>query len=187
MNSTTHLDAACLLDYYLGDSTMSDHETEEHLFVCTECGALLDSIHRVGVAIVELVRTGEVGSGATTALLNRMSRDRLNLRHYILEPGATVACTVATDDHFLVGRFILPDGALGRIDLRVVDAGGIELTRIDDITVDAQRREAIIFLPAQPIQEEASGVTQYVLVSPGSEGDVELARYSIDHTSPREV
>ena len=187
MSAAAHVDAARLLDYYLGGPNQGDDAVEEHLFDCAECSAVVDDIHRMAAAVVGLVRAGELSSGGTTALLNRMSRDRLNVRHYAIEPGETVACTVAADDDFMAGRFALPDGEFSRIDMRILDAQGQELFRVDDIVIDARQREAIMFIPARPVQHEGSGVTHYVLVAPDQDGERELARYSMDHTSLRDA
>lgn len=181
--SAGHIGQAGLLDYYLGDAEGPDVEVEEHLFECAKCGAALDEIHRMGAAVVALLRSGEVGSGATTALLNRMSRDRLNVRHYVIEPGEVVACTVSKDDHFMAGRFVLPDGDFERIDMRILDGSFQEMMRVDDIIVDARYRHAVMFIPARPVQSEASAITHYVLVVPNENGDREIGRYSMDHTA----
>lgn len=188
MTTATHLSSARLLDYYLGDGSLGEAseaavEVEEHLFDCAECAATLDAIERTAALIVDLVRSGELSSGATTALLNRMSRDRLNVRHYTILPGEIVACTVALDDHFMAGRFVLPEGDFERIDMRVLDGTYNELMRVEDIVIDARYRHALLFIPARPVQSEASGVTHYVLVAPAEHGEREIARYSMDHAA----
>lgn len=186
MTTATHLSGARLLDYYLGEPLPPEvHGLEEHLFACAECGDALDAVHRSASAVVAMVRAGELSASGTTALLNRMSRDRLNVRHYTMLPGETVACTVALDDDFMAGRFVLPEGTFERIDMRVLDAGLNELMRIDDIVVDARYRHAILFIPARPVHEEASGITHYALVVPAQSGDREIARYSMDHAALR--
>lgn len=190
MSSLAHHDLGRLLDYYLGDASMKEaDDVEEHLFSCDECSSKLDEIHRTASAIVALVRRGDLSSGATTALLNRMSRDRLNMRHYTIEPGETVACTVGKDDDFMVGHLVLPAGDFQRIDMRVLDSRDNEMMRVPDIVVDARARHAIIFIPARPVQSEDSGVTHYVLVVPHmgmGGGERELGRYSMDHTALRD-
>jgi len=146
---------------------------------------VLDSIHRTASAVVLAVRNGEVGSGATTGLLNRMSRDRLNVRHYTIEPGEVVPCTVGATDDFMAGRFVLPEGKgnFERIDMLMLDSSEHEMMRVNDIVIDARSRHAVIFMPARPVQSEDSGTTHYVLVTPSGE---EIGRYSMAHTAMRE-
>jgi hypothetical protein len=174
-----------LLDYYLGELSSEEaaEELEEHLFTCEACSSKLDAIHRMAASIVALVRRGEVSSGGTTALLNRMARDRLNLRHYIIQPGETVACTVGKDDDFMVGHFVLPQ-VEKRIDMRVLDASDNEMMRVDDIVIDVRAQHAIMFIPSRPVQTEESAVWHYVLVG---EDEREVGRYSMDHTALREA
>lgn len=180
MSSEQHVKAR-LLDYYLGDPATDD--LEEHLFECGECAAALERIHRTATAIVLAVREAALGSGATTALLNRMSRDRLNVRHYTILPGETVACSVAPNDDFMAGRLVLPDGDFERIDMRVLDASAQELMRVDDVVVDARHRQVILFIPAQPVLSEGSATTHYVLVAPSASGEREIGRYSMAHSA----
>jgi hypothetical protein len=119
--------------------------------------------------------------------VNRMSRDRVNLRQYIVAPGETVACTSAVGDDYLMGRFVLPPGAVGRIDLRVLDEHGAEVMRVAELAVDARSGHAIMFMPARPTLAEPSMLLHYVLVSPTDGGERELARYSMDHTASSEA
>jgi len=183
--STDHPTSSSLLGWFLGEPADED-AIEAHLFDCDACGAVLDAIHRTAGAVVALVRRGEVGSGGTSALLNRMSRDRLNVRHYVIEPGETVLCTVGAADDFMAGRFVLPGDPPERVDMLVLDAEGHEMMRVDDIVVDVRAREAIFFIPAGPVKDEPSAVTRYVLVRPGADGDHEIARYTMDHAALRD-
>jgi quercetin dioxygenase-like cupin family protein len=115
--------------------------------------------------------------------VNRMARDRLNVRHYTIEPGEVVACTVSKADDFMSGRFVLPDGDFERIDMRILDGSFQEMMRVDDIVIDARYGHAVMFIPARPVQSEASAITHYVLVVPGDTGDREIGRSSMDHAA----
>lgn len=183
-----HLELDELLAYWLAEQSAEETaRAEDHLFECTACATQLDALHRTAAATVALVRRGEVGGWATHALVNRMSRDRVNMRQYICEPGETIACTVAPGDDYLMGRFVLPKGESGRLDVRVHDPGGVELMRISDLAVDARSRHAIMFMPARPTLGAPSMLLHYVLVTPTADGDREVARYSMDHTSSSEA
>lgn len=184
---TSHVALPELLAYYLGESsTDEDDAVEAHVFECTACGDALDGLHRTASAIVGLVRSAQLAAGGTGALLNRLSRDRMMVRHYTLLPGETVQCTIGPHDDFLAGRFVLPPGDHPRIDLRVLDQAGQELMRLPDIPVDVRARQAILFLPARPSHDEPSSLQHYVFVVPEGDGDREIARYGLDHTAMRE-
>ena len=100
---------------------------------------------------------------------------------------ARPSCTVGAQDDFMAGRFVLPAGEFERFDMRVLDAGENELMRVDDIVIDARYHHAVMFIPARPVRVEDSALTHYALVVPGPEGEREIARYSMDHTSLREL
>lgn len=185
MSAAGHVDLDQLLAYYLGEPMPDGGDAvEAHLFECTACGERLDALHRTASATVALVRRGEIGGWGTSALANRMARDRLHVRQYVVEPGDTLACTVAVGDDYLMGRFVLPAGDVGRVDLRVLDAEGTELMRVEDLVVDARHGHAIMFMPARAVLGEGSALHHYVLVTPAAQGERELGRYAMDHTGP---
>jgi hypothetical protein len=187
MSDVAHPSLGDWLEYYLGEAPAAAADAlDEHLFECAACEAQLDALRRTASAMVALMRRGAIAASATSAIANRMARDRLNVRSYLLMPGETVACTVGQDDDFLMGRFVLPPGTYTRVDLRVLNDAGQELMRTADIAIDARSRHAIMFMPARPITSEGSAVWHYVLSTPGPDGDRELARYSLDHTAFRE-
>lgn len=183
---SAHVELETLLEYWFGELADADG-VETHLFECSECAARLDALHRTAAATVALVRMGAIGGGATHALMNRMSRDRVNLRQYVILPGESVACTVAAGDDYLMGRFVLPPGDVARVDVRVLDDAGSEVMRVDDLVVDARSRHAIMFMPARPTLGEPSMRWVYVLSTPDDDGARELARYAMDHTSSTEA
>jgi len=184
MSGVAHPSLGEWLEYYLGEAPAGAASAlDEHLFECAACEAQLDALRRTASAMVALVRRGAVASFATTALANRMSRDRLNVRTYVMEPGDTVACTVGHDDDFLLGRFVLPQGSYARVDVRVLDDAGQELMRMPDIAIDARSRHALMLIPARPTKGEGSAIWRYVFSTPEPGGDRELARYAMDHTA----
>lgn len=184
MSPSAHLGLDELLEYYLGELASERAElVETHVFECTVCGDRLDALHRSAAAMVALVRGGEIAGWGTGALANRMARDRLNVRQYVVEPGDTVACTVAAGDDYLMGRFVLPDGEVGLVDMHVFDAAGVQVMRVDDLVIDARSRHAIMLIPARPTHTEPSTLLRYVLVTSSDGGERELARYGLDHTA----
>jgi hypothetical protein len=186
--SSPHLSVGRLIEYYLGQlPAEATTAVEDHIFACAACGAQLDALHRTADAMVSLVRRGEIASGATTALANRMARDRLNVRHYLMHPGEVLDCTVGHDDDFMMGRLVLPEGDFERLDMRILDANGSEMMRVDDIPIDARSRHAMIVIPGRPAQAYESAVSHYVLVIPSEAGDREVARYVMAHIGLREA
>lgn len=184
----THPALSELIDYWLSELE-PEHEgaLEEHLFECAACEARLDAVRASAEAIVALVRSGGLSGSATTALLNRFARDRLNVRQYTLEPGEVVACTVSPHDDFLIARFVVHGGAHARIDISVRGEEEHELLRVDDVAFDPRAGHVVTFLPARPVQNQPSGLRRYVLLAPSPGGEREIGRYTLDHTAMREA
>jgi hypothetical protein len=175
-----------LLEYWLGEAdTEQAGRVEEHVFECDACAAALDDVVKLGGALVALLRGGLIEARATTGLLNRFSRDRLNVRQYNVHPGETVQCTVSPHDDFLFARLILPSPVPEHVDLSVRDADGREVVRLQDVSVDRRAGEVMSFIPARPWQNDRSGRLQYVLLSPGA-GNHVLGTYTFEHTAMSE-
>jgi hypothetical protein len=176
-----------LLAYWLGELPSPEAGAlEEHVFACEACSDRLSHVHDAGAALVELVRRGMLNAHATTALLNRFSRDRLNVRQYTLHPGQVVACTVSIDDDFLLAHLMLDRPAPARVDMAVIDGRGRELV-LPDVVIDPRGNQVLPFLPARPVQDQASGKLQYVLYAVDDGQREEIGRYTLDHTAMRDA
>jgi hypothetical protein len=189
MSAVAHpLTLEALLDYWLAELPPAQADAlEEHLFECAECGERLDAVRALGDAIVGLVRKGELTGRATTALLNRFARDRLNVRQYTVAPGEVVACTVSPHDDLLMARLVVPEGTPGPLEIAVLGDQGQEVMRVEDVAYDPRAGEIMAFLPARPVQPMPSGRRQYVLLA-GAQGQArEIARYTLDHTAMRDA
>lgn len=177
-----------LIDYWLAELPGGRAEAlEEHVFECAECEARLDAVRASGEAIVALVRGGGLSGSATTALLNRFARDRLNVRQYTVEPGEVVACTVSPHDDFLITRFVVRDASPPRIDIAVFDDQQRQLRRVEDVAFDRRTGQVMTFLAARPVQSEPTERLHFVLVAPTPDGERVLGRYTLDHTAMREA
>jgi hypothetical protein len=183
----SHLALGELLDYWLGEAEPAENDRiETHVFECDTCAEGLEGARKLGAALITLLRTGRISARATTGLVNRFARDRLNVRQYSVRPGEVVQCTVSPHDDLLLTRFILPDVAPNRIDVAVRDDDGRELGRYRDVTIDRGTNEVLSFLPAGPRQADPSGRLHYVLLAPES-GDRELGTYTLEHTAMNEA
>jgi hypothetical protein len=185
--SATHpLALGDLLEYWLGEAggTRAD-ELEAHVFECDECAQALDDVARLGRDLIALVREGHISARATAGLVNRFSRDRLNVRQYSVRPGEVVQCTVTPQDELLLTRLILPEGAPARVDVSQRFYGH-EARRIEDVTIDRRAGEVVTFLPARPRQGDGSGRVEYVLHDPDA-ADRVIATYTLEHTAMSEA
>jgi hypothetical protein len=177
-----------LIDYWLSELPQPAAEAlEEHVFDCAACGDRLDAVRANADAIVGLVRGGGLSSRATTALLNRVSRDRLNVRVYTVAPGEVVACTVGPQDDFLITHFIVDAATEPRLDLAMCDDEGHELSRVQDVAFDRAAGHVTTVFAARPKQHDPSGRRTFKLFAPTADGERELGRYTMDHTAMREA
>jgi hypothetical protein len=175
-----------LLEYWLGEAEEERAAAiEAHVFECDACAAALDDVVRLGRELVALMREGHVSARATVSLVNRLSRDRLNVRQYSVLPGEVVQCTVTPHDELLLTRLILPGPAPARIDVTERFYGG-ETRRVEDVAIDRRAGEVITFLPARPRQSDGSGRVEYVLLDPAA-ADRVIATYTLEHTAMSEA
>jgi hypothetical protein len=181
------LPLAELLEYWLGElESERAAAVEEHVFDCDACAAALEDVVKLGRSLVALVRAGLVAGRATMGLVNRFSRDRLNVRQYSLRPGETVQCTVSAEDDLLLARLVLPAEAPARVDVSARDEHGQQLWRIDDVCIDRRANEVMAFLPARPRQADPSMQLRYELLVPEA-GERVLATYTLQHTAMSET
>lgn len=110
-----------LLSYERGElPAQAAARVEAHYFECPSCTRRLETLSQVAHGVKEVMRAGQVSASVTRALLERAAAGGIALRSYRLAPGATVACTAAPSDDFVVVRLVLPGietWAVDRIDL----------------------------------------------------------------------
>jgi hypothetical protein len=132
------LDAALLADYWLDALAPDDEEAvEEHLFACDDCGARLREVISLAEAIRNLARQGSLLMVVSDAFLERIAQEGLRIREYKPPIGGSVACTVAAEDDFLIGRLTADLTGAKRVDLCICDVDGAEQLRLADIPFDS--------------------------------------------------
>lgn len=177
-----------LLAYWLDELPSPEVDAlEEHVFSCASCAQRLHSVQQTGAQLVELIRGGMLASRGTIALLNRCSRDRLNVRRYMVYPGQVVACTVSVDDDFLLAQLLLDRPAPERVDLSVRNERGEELTQLQDVLVDRRGNQVLSLLPARPVQDDPSGRLEYALYAVEQGRRELIGRYTLEHTAMRDA
>ncbi|HWK08765.1 MAG TPA: zf-HC2 domain-containing protein [Vicinamibacterales bacterium] len=97
---------ADLTDYAAGELAAADAAAiEEHLFSCADCSARATEFDALVRAIPPAVRSAEIPGFVTDAVLNRLARDGVRVRTFVLSPGAIVPCAVWDEDELMVLRF----------------------------------------------------------------------------------
>ena len=127
-----------LLEYWLGELDEShERRMDEHLFACSACSERLRAIVELGAAIrAELLR-GTFTFVTSMPFVRRIKDAGLRVREYELEAGGSVACTVTSDDDFVIAHLRAPLGDVRRLDLL-----------IDDTTSGKHRANDVAFDPA---------------------------------------
>ena len=139
MSCVKPLDAAILADYWLALLPKSEEETvEEHLFACDECGTRLEEMIALGDAIRDLARQGSLLMIVSDTFLGRIAKEDLHVREYAPTVGGSIACTVTSEDDFLIGRLTADLSGAKRVDLSLCDERGIERLRLADIPFNSE-------------------------------------------------
>jgi len=181
---TAPIDAAVLMDYWLGVLVPADEETvEEHLLACDACGHRLRDVIELSEHLQALARSGSLRVVVGDALVRRASGEGRQVREYTMLPGQPTACTVAADDDLLVAHFAADLSGAERVDLSLCDVQGVERQRMADIPIRADAaevvyQESITFAKAAPT---SSMIARLLAVD--ADGAERLAgEYTFNHT-----
>jgi hypothetical protein len=150
------IDAAALSDYWLALLSGPDEEAvEEHLFQCDSCGDRLREVSALSEGIRRLAREGSLRMIVSETFLRRAAEEGRNVRQYAPSAGGSVECTVTAEDDFLIGRLAADFSKVGRVDLCLCNASGVEQLRLPDIPINRDAgsvilQESITFAKAAP-------------------------------------
>jgi anti-sigma factor RsiW len=153
---------------------------EEHLFSCGECSthaAALDALVR---AVGPAARSAEVGGFVTDAVLNRLARDGVRVRSYVLSPGAVIPCAVWEGDELMALHIRADFGDATEFTLSQRVAGE-EVSRASGQVAPSASGELIHLLPAAWVRQLP--VVQVDIVLSSLEGGRERAigSYTLVH------
>ena len=153
---------------------------EEHLFSCTECAARADELDALVRGIQSAVRSAEVGGFVTDEVLNRLARDGVRVRTYVLSPGTVVPCAVWDDDELMALRLRGGVGGGGEYTLSQ-RAGGTEVSRTTgDVPVSAHG-ELIFAVPAVAIRQLPVVEVEVVLTALEGGKERHVGSYTLLH------
>ena len=104
------------------------------------------------------------------------------VRAYELPAGASVQCTVAADDDFLVARLAADLSVATRVDLCWCDEKGVEFLRMADIPVERDTGTVICQQSISIAKASPSNTLIARLVAVDQEGERLLGEYAFHHT-----
>jgi hypothetical protein len=128
------LDAALLVDYWLGLAGAADEEAvESHLFACDACGDRLRAAVALATRLRDVARSGGLRVVVGEALVRRAQATGRRVRRYEAAPAETIHCTAAVDDELFVARLAADLRGAARVDLSLCDPEGVERQRLVDV------------------------------------------------------
>jgi len=155
-----------------------DDAVEEHVLDCTPCAERFASFVRLGPAVAAALRAGEVGFVATRALVERLDREHMISRRYLLTPGAIVPCTIGLTDLF----------SMLEIEADLTSASRVDLTRAGehfaDIPFDRTAGRVYVVTPATVVRRFPTMKLPFRLVAVDGSTERTLGEYTLDHTAP---
>jgi hypothetical protein len=170
-----------LTDYAAGELPESEAVAlEEHLFSCAECAARAAQVEALARAVRSAVGSAAVSGFVTDAVLNRLSRDGIRVRTFVLSPGARVPCAVWEDDEVMALRLRGEFGGARELTL----CQRVEGKDVMRATVEVDPRspgEIIHVAPAEWIRGLPEAEIQLVLSAQQGGEERPIATYTLLH------
>jgi hypothetical protein len=172
-----------LLDYWIHAIDGEDaNRIEEHIFACGACAARFEGLASLGVGLSELVRRGRIAGIVSRTLLNRMQRDGVHVRQYVLSPGDRVPCAAFPDDDLVVVAMRADFTGSDAVSVSLTDEDGSLVDQVNDIPVASKDVELLWATPGAIIRRLTTARRRLTLRSATHESRI-LAEYELDHTS----
>ncbi len=182
MNSCAkRIPASGLLDYWFGEAVADEAAIEEHLLGCGHCSARLRALAQLGDGIRQAVRAGQVHAVLSPAFVERLRADGLRLREYRLQPGGSVACTVAQDDDLVISHLHAPLHGVPRLDLVLEDLTTGMSQRMQDVAFDPAQDEVAIAPNTAALRGLEASTHRMRLLAVHGDSERELGAYTFHH------
>ncbi len=162
-----------LLAYALGESDAA----EEHVLACSRCADRVATFLRLGPALGELVRTVQIATVITPALVAQLEAGGLVSRRYALAPGTSVPCTVGATDLYSLVRLAADFTGVARVDL--VRFG----QRTIDVPFDAATGTVYLVATGTYLRTLPTMKYPLQLIAVDDRGERVLGDYLLEHTA----
>ncbi len=177
---STHPKPDAIVGYLAADLPDDEQAAlEEHLFECDACAETASELSGVALAVRGAVGQGKAIFAATEALVAQLEARGVTLRHYRMEPGARVECTVGADDVFVVAHYSADFTGVDEVTVIVTNAQGAETRRMERVAVPPGARTLRVLLRGDLLRRMPTGTNTVTLHA----GDRIVAQYTLSHTA----
>lgn len=175
---STHPSREDMIDYLAGDLTDEvAARFEDHLFDCEECAGATDELRTTADGVRAVVAAGKVAMAASPALLERLEREGVRVRHHRAGLPGPVPCWVARDDDYIASHLPGDFTGLESVDVVTIRADGVEMRRVREVPVAPGDREVTMLTAGDVIRSFPSMTFRYVLLA----GERVVAEYVFEH------
>ena len=169
-----------LIDYAAGELPEADAAAiEEHLFVCGDCAVRAAELDALVRSIPPAVQSAKIGGFVTDAILNRLAREGVRVRTYVLNPGAVVPCAVWEDDELMTLR-LRGDFGAGEFTLSQRVAGS-EVMRTTGYIAASSDSEIVYSIPAAWVRQLPVVNVQVLLTRHEKGEERQIGSYTLAH------
>ena len=177
-----HLEFNALVDYWFGGlAPERERALEQHFFACAHCAGRLEELAALGAGIRAVFRAGALGTVVSRGFVEGLKREGLRLREYRVAPGASVDCTIAAADDFVISRLEAPLAGVERVDLVWSSERG-ETHTFEDIPFDPAAGEVLFCPPAAKVKTLPAHTDRMRLLAVEAGGARTLGEYTFVHT-----
>ncbi|MGH7440983.1 MAG: anti-sigma factor family protein [Polyangiaceae bacterium] len=175
---STHPSREEAVDYLAGDRPEEDAARfEDHLFECDECSRVVDELRTTTEGLRAVVAAGKVAMAAPPALLERLEKDGVRVRHHRPGPPGPVPCWVSADDDYVASHLPGDFTGLESVDVVTIRADGVEMRRVRGVPVAPGDREVTMLTTGDVVRTFPSMTFRYVLLA----GERVVAEYVFEH------
>jgi hypothetical protein len=174
------LSFAELADYWTADAETDVSAIEAHVFECATCARLLANAEELRHAIRTAMKTGQVQAFITDAVVNRLAREGVRVRSYVLEPGEAVHCAAWADDEVFVARLHGNFAGVTAVEAEMRLDTGESWGQGVDIPVRPGATELILALPADAVRQVPHAPMRLTLRSSDASRGI-IGEYIFEH------
>jgi anti-sigma factor RsiW len=170
-----------LTDYAAGELAGEEAAAiEEHLFSCAACSARAAELDALLGAIPPAIRSAGVGGFVTDTVLNRLAREGVRVRSFVLSPGAIVPCAVWDEDELMALRLRGDFGGAREVTMsQRVD--GAEVIHATSEVAAGPHGEIIYAIPAAWVRRLPAVNVEVLLTAREGSGERTIGSYTLVH------